>query len=167
MWWLFRRAIMRRRSAIRKLLGMPATIVMPNDAPQMKLDATRGYGAEVICRPLPTANRSARVGRAARHDTDSAVRSSARDCGARYRGTELIEDAGRSMSVGVCRRWRLIPAARSPQTALPQCRVIGVEPAAGNDVQQSLRGGEIVHIEVPKTIADGAQRRHRDASHFR
>ncbi len=40
---------------------------------------------------------------------------------------------------------------------LPECRVIGVEPEAGNDVQQSLRRGEIVHIEVPHTIADGAQ----------
>ena len=39
----------------------------------------------------------------------------------------------------------------------PQCQVFGVEPEAGNDVQQSLRRGEIVHIDVPRTIADGAQ----------
>jgi threonine dehydratase len=43
---------------------------------------------------------------------------------------------------------------------LPACRVVGVEPEAGNDVQQSFRKGEIVHIEVPKTIADGAQTQH-------
>jgi len=42
----------------------------------------------------------------------------------------------------------------------PDCRVIGVEPQAGNDVQQSLRRGEIVHIDVPQTIADGAQTQH-------
>jgi threonine dehydratase len=42
----------------------------------------------------------------------------------------------------------------------PECRVIGVEPEAGNDVQQSLRAGSIVHIDVPRTIADGAQTQH-------
>jgi threonine dehydratase len=42
----------------------------------------------------------------------------------------------------------------------PDCRVIGVEPEAGNDVQQSLARGEIVHIDVPRTIADGAQTQH-------
>jgi threonine dehydratase len=39
----------------------------------------------------------------------------------------------------------------------PQCKVIGVEPEAGNDVQQSLRAGHIVKIDTPRTIADGAQ----------
>jgi threonine dehydratase len=43
---------------------------------------------------------------------------------------------------------------------VPRCAVFGVEPEAGNDVQQSLRRGEIIHIEVPKTIADGAQTQH-------
>ena len=50
--------------------------------------------------------------------------------------------------------------ATAAKHLLPGCRVIGVEPEAGNDVQQSLRTGEIVHIDVPRTIADGAQTQH-------
>jgi threonine dehydratase len=50
--------------------------------------------------------------------------------------------------------------ATAARTLLPKCSVVGVEPEAGNDVQQSLAKGEIVHIDVPKTIADGAQTQH-------
>jgi len=39
----------------------------------------------------------------------------------------------------------------------PNCRVIGAEPEAGNDTQLSLARGELVKIDVPRTIADGAQ----------
>jgi threonine dehydratase len=50
--------------------------------------------------------------------------------------------------------------ALSARALAPECKVYGVEPEAGNDGQQSLRCGEIVHIETPKTIADGAQTQH-------
>ncbi|MEO7331127.1 MAG: pyridoxal-phosphate dependent enzyme, partial [Minicystis sp.] len=46
------------------------------------------------------------------------------------------------------------------QALAPRCQVVGVEPEAGNDVQQSLAKGSIVHIAVPSTIADGAQTQH-------
>ena len=51
-------------------------------------------------------------------------------------------------------------AALASRALAPQCKVYGVEPEAGNDGQQSFRSGSIVHIETPKTIADGAQTQH-------
>jgi threonine dehydratase len=71
----------------------------------------------------------------------------------------LIEDAGPLDVLLVCvgGGGLISGCAVAAKHALPQCRVIGVEPEAGNDVQQSLRRGEIVHIDVPRTIADGAQ----------
>ncbi len=72
---------------------------------------------------------------------------------------ELIEDAGPVDVLLVCvgGGGLISGCAVAAKHALPQCRVIGVEPEAGNDVQQSLRRGEIVRIDVPQTIADGAQ----------
>ncbi|MGH6610238.1 MAG: pyridoxal-phosphate dependent enzyme, partial [Burkholderiaceae bacterium] len=79
---------------------------------------------------------------------------------------ELIEDAGPLDVLLVCvgGGGLISGCATAAKHLLPDCRVIGVEPEAGNDVQQSLRRGEIVHIDVPKTIADGAQTQH--AGHF-
>jgi len=73
---------------------------------------------------------------------------------------ELVKDVGGSTCC-----WCASAAAAHSGCAVAaapgaDCRVIGVEPQAGNDVQQSLRRGEIVHIDVPKTIADGAQTQH-------
>ena len=72
---------------------------------------------------------------------------------------ELIEEVGRLDVLLVCvgGGGLISGCAVAARHLRPQCRVIGVEPEAGNDVQQSLRRGEIVHIEVPRTIADGAQ----------
>lgn len=145
-----------------RLIGMPATIVMPTDAPQMKIDATRGYGAEVQLFDRYTEDRE-EIGRALAEEHGMTLIPPFDHphvmAGQGTAALELIEDAGALDVLLVCvgGGGLISGCAVATKHALPQCRVIGVEPAAGNDVQQSLRRGEIVHIDVPKTIADGAQ----------
>jgi threonine dehydratase len=75
---------------------------------------------------------------------------------------ELIEEVG-ALDVLLCcvgGGGMISGCAIAAEALSPGCRVIGVEPAAGNDVQQSVEKGSIVHIDVPRTIADGAQTQH-------
>jgi threonine dehydratase len=145
-----------------RLIGMPATIVMPTDAPQMKIDATRGYGAEVQLFDRYTEDRE-EIGRALAQEHGMTLIPPFDHphvmAGQGTAALELIEDAGALDVLLVCvgGGGLISGCAVATKHALPHCRVIGVEPAAGNDVQQSLRRGEIVHIDVPQTIADGAQ----------
>jgi threonine dehydratase len=145
-----------------RLLGVGATIVMPSDAPAIKLAATRGYGAEVVTYDRMTEDREALAKRLAvergltlipPYDHADVI------AGQGTAAKELIEDAGPLDVLFVCvGGGGLISGCALTAHALsPGCRVIGVEPEAGNDVQQSFRKGEIVKIPVPKTIADGAQ----------
>ena len=75
---------------------------------------------------------------------------------------ELIEEIGELDALFVCLGGGglLSGSALAAKALSPRCRLYGVEPEAGNDGQQSLRRGEIVHIETPQTIADGAQTQH-------
>ena len=145
-----------------RLLGMPATIVMPNDAPQIKVDATRGYGAEVQLYDRYKEDREA-IGRKLADERGMTLIPPFDHphvmAGQGTAALELIEDAGPLDALLVCvgGGGLISGCAVAVKHALPQCRVIGVEPEAGNDVQQSLRRGEIVRIDVPQTIADGAQ----------
>ena len=145
-----------------RLLGIPATIVMPNDAPLMKVDATRGYGAEVQLYNRYKEDREA-IGRQLADERGMTLIPPFDHphvmAGQGTAALELIEDAGSLDVLLVCvgGGGLISGCAVAAKHALPQCRVIGVEPEAGNDVQQSLRRGEIVHIDVPQTIADGAQ----------
>ena len=145
-----------------RLLGLPATILMPTDAPQMKIDATRGYGAEVLLFDRYTEDREA-IGRKLADERGMTLIPPFDHphvmAGQGTVALELIEDAGPLDVMVVCvgGGGLISGCAVATRHALPQCRVIGVEPEAGNDVQQSHRRGEIVHIDVPKTIADGAQ----------
>ena len=145
-----------------RLLGIPATIVMPNDAPQMKVDATRGYGAEVQSYDRYTEDREAIGQRLADERGMTLIPPFDHPHVMAGQGTaalELIEDAGPLDVLLVCvgGGGLISGCAVAAKHALPQCRVIGVEPEAGNDVQLSLRRGEVVRIDVPQTIADGAQ----------
>jgi threonine dehydratase len=145
-----------------RLLGIPATIVMPTDAPQMKIEATRGYGAEVQPYDRYKEDREAIGRRLAEERGMTLIPPFDHPHVMAGQGTaalELIEDAGTLDVLLVCvgGGGLISGCAVAAKHALPQCRVIGVEPEAGNDVQQSLRRGEIVHIDVPQTIADGAQ----------
>ena len=145
-----------------RLLGIPTTIVMPNDAPLMKVDATRGYGAEVQLYNRYKEDREA-IGRQLADERGMTLIPPFDHphvmAGQGTAALELIEDAGSLDVLLVCvgGGGLISGCSVAAKHALPQCRVIGVEPEAGNDVQQSLRRGEIVHIDVPQTIADGAQ----------
>jgi threo-3-hydroxy-L-aspartate ammonia-lyase len=145
-----------------RLLGIPATIVMPNDAPLMKVDATRGYGAEVQLYNRYKEDREA-IGRQLADERGMTLIPPFDHphvmAGQGTAALELIEDAGSLDVLLVCvgGGGLISGCVVAAKHALPQCRVIGVEPEAGNDAQQSLRRGEIVHIDVPQTIADGAQ----------
>ena len=145
-----------------RLLGMPATIVMPRDAPQIKVTATRGYGAEVVLYDRYTEDREEIGRRLAAERGMTLIPPFDHPHVMAGQGTaalELIEDAGPLDVLLVCLGGGglLSGCAVAARHRLPGCRVIGVEPEAGNDVQQSLRRGELVHIDVPRTIADGAQ----------
>ena len=145
-----------------RLLGVPATIVMPSDAPAIKLAATRGYGAEVITYDRMTEDREALAKRIASERGLSLIPPYDHADVIAGQGTaakELIEDAGPLDYLYVCTGGGgLVSGCALAAHALsPGCKVIAVEPEAGNDVQQSFRKGEIVRIPVPRTIADGAQ----------
>ncbi|CAM3887540.1 threo-3-hydroxy-L-aspartate ammonia-lyase [Serratia silvae] len=143
-------------------LGVKVTIVMPHDAPAAKLAATRGYGANVVIYQRQTEDREAITQRlAAEHgltmippyDYPQVI------AGQGTAAKELIEEVGPLDILLVCTGGGglLSGCAIAAHHWSPGCRVFGVEPEAGNDVQQAFRSGEKVWIPVPKTIADGAQ----------
>ncbi len=145
-----------------RLQGVAATTVMPSDAPAIKLAATRGYGAEVITYDRQTQDREALATRIATERGLALIPPYDHADVIAGQGTaakELIEDAGPLDYLFVCvgGGGLISGCALAAHQLSPGCKVIGVEPEAGNDVQQSLRKGEIVSIPVPKTIADGAQ----------
>lgn len=148
-----------------RLLEIPAVILMPQDAPQAKVDATRGYGAEVILfdrykqdRETLTAGLAAERGMTLIPPFDHPDVIAGQGTAA----MELLEEAGPLdvMLTPLGGGGLLSGTALATRALAPACRIYGVEPEAGNDAQQSLRTGEIVHIPVPQTIADGAQTQH-------
>lgn len=148
-----------------RLLGIPATIVMPHDAPAMKAQATRGYGAQVVTYNRYTEDRE-QISRdlAERHGMTLVPPYDHPDviAGQGTVAKELIEEVGAldALFVPLGGGGLLSGSALSARALAPRCRIYGVEPAAGNDGQQSFRTGRIVHIDTPDTIADGAQTQH-------
>ncbi len=153
-----------------RLLQMPSVIVMPQDAPAPKLAATRGYqqgmaGSEVVLYDRYREDREA-IGRriAAERGMTLIPPYDHADvmAGQGTAALELIEDVGPLDALLVCvgGGGLISGCAIAAHGRSPGVRVIGVEPEAGNDVQQSVARGEIVHIDTPKTIADGAQTQH-------
>ncbi|RQP25170.1 threo-3-hydroxy-L-aspartate ammonia-lyase [Piscinibacter terrae] len=147
-----------------KLLGVKAVIVMPKDAPEVKVAATQGYGGEVV-----------RYDRYA-EDPAVVVKRIADERGMTFippfdhprvmagQGTvakELFEEVGElDLIVTPLGGGGLLSGTATAARSLsPRCDIVGVEPEAGNDAQQSLAKGEIVRIETPRTIADAAQSR--------
>jgi len=148
-----------------RLLQMPAVIVMPKDAPAAKVAATKGYGAEVVMYDRFTEDREALTKKLAQERGMTMIPPYDHPDVLTGQGTavkELIEETGPLDHLFVCLGGGglLSGSALSARALAPNCRVYGVEPEAGNDGQQSFRAGKIVHIETPKTIADGAQTQH-------
>jgi len=148
-----------------RLLGMPATIVMPQDAPAAKVAATRGYGGQVVLYDRYKEDRE-QIGRdlAARHGLTLIPPYDHPDviAGQGTAALELFEETGPLdyLFAPLGGGGLLAGSALVARALAPACRVIGVEPEAGNDGQQSFRTGRIVHIATPSTIADGAQTQH-------
>ncbi len=150
-----------------RLLGMPSVIVMPRDAPAAKLAATRGYqasmaGSEVVLYDRFSEDRTAIGARLAEERGMTLIPPFDHPDVMAGQGTaarELIEDAGALDALLVCvgGGGLISGCAVAARAACGDIRIIGVEPEAGNDTQQSLARGEIVSIAVPQTIADGAQ----------
>ncbi|MBB3975430.1 threonine dehydratase [Rhizobium azooxidifex] len=148
-----------------QLQGVPATIVMPKDAPAMKMAATRGYGAEIILYDRYTEDRQAISERLAHERGATLIPPYDHPDVIAGQGTaalELIEETGEldMLVVPLGGGGLLAGSALSARALSPGCAVYGVEPEAGNDGQQSLRKGEVVHIPVPRSIADGALSTH-------
>ena len=146
-----------------QLLGIHATIVMPADAPAVKVAGTRGYGAEVVF-----------YDRAAGQSREDVAARIAREKGATVippfnhphviagQGTaakELIEDVGALDDLYVCcgGAGLLSGCAIAARHLSPGIRVVGVEPAGGDDAARSFRTKTLQRVENPQTIADGAR----------
>ena len=154
-----------------RLLGLPATILMPKDAPQAKVDATRGYGGEVILFDRYTQDREALTRQLAQERGMTLIPPYDHPDVIAGQGTavkELLDDVGELDALFVCLGGGglLSGSALAARALSPRCKIYGVEPEAGNDAQQSFRTGEIVHIPTPQTIADGAQTQHLGAYTF-
>jgi len=145
-----------------KLLGVPAVIVMPKDAPSVKVAATRGYGAEVMLYDRAEESREKIAARLAAERGSLVLPPFDHPDVIAGQGTsakELLEEVGSLDYLFVCTGGAgLLSGCAIAATHLsPGIKVIGVEPEAGNDVQQSFRAKKIVSIGVPDTIADGAR----------
>ena len=145
-----------------QLHGCRATIVMPHDAPALKLAATRGYGAEVVLYDRFKEDRAA-IAKALVDERGAALIPPYDHlpvmAGQGTTALELIEEVGALDALVVCAGGGglLSGCAVAARHLLPNIAVYGAEPERGNDMQQSLRRGEIVSIDVPRTICDGQQ----------
>ena len=145
-----------------QILGIPAAIVMPRDAPATKVAATRDYGAEIVFYEREHTNRAEIAAALARERGATLVPpfdDPAIIAGQGTAALELLEDVP-DLDV------LLVPAggggllagcALAASGLRPGLALYGVEPAAGDDFAQSFALGERVEIPVPKTIADGQQ----------
>ena len=145
-----------------RMLGIPATIVMPKNAPRVKLEATRGYGAEVVTYDDPNESREALAMRLAAERGLTLVPPFDHPHIVAGQGTaakELIEDTGPlDLLLVPCGGGGLLSGcAVAAKHLAPSCRVIGVEPAAGDDATRSFHTKTLQTIKVPDTIADGAR----------
>ncbi len=148
-----------------RILEIPATIVMPLDAPVSKVAATQEYGGQVITFDRYLQDRE-EIGRALAenrgltlippYDHPNII------AGQGTAALELIEETGPldALFVPLGGGGLLAGSALAARAMSPDCRLYGVEPAAGDDGQRSFRQGSIVHIDTPRTIADGAQTQH-------
>ena len=144
------------------LLGCRATIVMPETAPRVKLDATRAYGAEIVAYDPAVADREAIARELAEERRLTLIPPfDHRDviAGQGTAAVELFEDVGPlDLLLVCCGGGGLLSGCALAASGLsPSCRVVGVEPAAGDDGAQSFRSGTLQRVHNPVTVADGAR----------
>jgi len=144
------------------LRGSRATIVMPEDAPAAKLDATRGYGAEIVTYDRWTESREEIGADLAAERGLELVKPYDDPLVMAGQGTvalELLEEAPELelLLVPVSGGGLIAGCATAAKALRPGIRVVGVEPEAGDDTRRSLAARERVRIDVPRTIADGLQ----------
>ncbi len=153
-----------------QLLGLPSVILMPEDAPPAKLAATRAYqqgrpGSEVMLFNRYTEDREALAARLAQERGMTLVPPYDHAAVMAGQGTaalEVIEETGPLDALVVCvgGGGLISGCAVAALAASPGIKIFGVEPEAGDDTRQSLKAGRIIHIDTPRTIADGAQTQH-------
>ena len=145
-----------------RLLGIPTTIIMPDDAPAVKLAATRGYDAEVILYHRQEITREALARQLGQerglplippYDHPHIV------AGQGTAAKELFEETGTLDLLLVCcgGGGLLSGSALAAKALAPSCRVVGVEPAQADDATRSFHSGRLHTVHNPETIADGAR----------
>lgn len=145
-----------------KLLDVPATIVMPTDAPAIKVAATRGYGAEVIFYDREKEDREA-IGRRLAEESGRTLVPPFDDeaimAGQGTTALEFLEDVSElDVFLAPVGGGGLLSGCATAANGLrPGIRIFGVEPESANDAYLSFCRGEIVKIPVPPTIADGVR----------
>ncbi len=145
-----------------QILGMRAVVVMPDNAPAVKLAATRGYGAEIVTYDTKSATREALGDRIAEERGLAVVPPFDHPHIIAGQGTaarELLEEVGPLDVLFVpCGGGGLISGCAIAAAELaPKCRVIGIEPAAGDDATRSFRTRTLQTCHNPDTVADGAR----------
>ena len=144
------------------ILGTQATILMPDDAPQAKADATRGYGADIVTYDRWTEDREQIGSRLASERGLELVKPYDDPFVMAGQGTTALELLTEAEELDVLVTpvgggGLVAGCATVAKTLLPGMRVVGVEPSAGDDTAQSFAAGRRVEIAVPRTIADGLQ----------
>jgi threonine dehydratase len=140
--------------------GIPATIVMPDDAPATKVEATRGYGARVVVYDRMKEDRIA-LGRSIAAETGATLIPPFDHpdviAGQGTAALELLEEVPDLDALVVCMSGGGLISGCSiaAKHIRPGIRIFGVEPEDGNDIYLSLRAGHRVTIPPPRTIADG------------
>lgn len=145
-----------------KLLGIPTVIVMPHDVPEVKREATRGYGAEVILYDPSETEREALTQKLVEERGLVLIPPFDHPHVIAGQGTaakELFEEVGELDYLFVpCGGGGLLSGSLlSAQALSPSCKVYGVEPEAGDDGVRSFETGVLQRVENPQTIADGAR----------
>ncbi|MBE9181946.1 threo-3-hydroxy-L-aspartate ammonia-lyase [Oculatella sp. LEGE 06141] len=145
-----------------RLLNIPTTIIMPDDAPMVKQAATRGYGATVVLYDRSQTNREALCQQMAQEEGYTVVPPYNHPHVIAGQGTtakELIEAVGELDQLLVCcgGGGLLSGCAIVAQALAPSCRVVGVEPEQADDAARSFHSKTLQTVHNPDTIADGAR----------